>query len=85
MTDYVKAAADAKTDPDFFLIARTDAIQVDGVDAAIERAIACGERRSSRLTGIHLPRERMDAVRDSFRQVPVEDCGAGVMRLVFES
>ena len=43
MADRVKAAADAKTDPDFFLIARTDAIQVDGVDAAIERAIACVE------------------------------------------
>ncbi|UPG84918.1 methylisocitrate lyase [Luteibacter aegosomatis] len=41
MADRVKAAADAKTDPDFFLIARTDAIAVDGVDAAIERAIAC--------------------------------------------
>ena len=43
MVDRVKAAADARTDPDFFLIARTDAIQVDGVDAAIERAIACAE------------------------------------------
>lgn len=43
MVDRVKAAAGAKTDPDFFLIARTDAIQVDGVDAAIERAIACAE------------------------------------------
>lgn len=43
MVDRVKAAADAKTDPDFFLIARTDAIAVDGVDAAIERAIACAE------------------------------------------
>ncbi|QWT18519.1 methylisocitrate lyase [Bacillus sp. NP157] len=43
MADRVKAAADAKTDPDFFLIARTDAIAVDGVDAAIERAIACAE------------------------------------------
>ncbi|MGH8483290.1 MAG: methylisocitrate lyase [Pseudomonas sp.] len=43
MVDRVKAAADAKTDPDFFLIARTDAIQVDGVDKAIERAIACVE------------------------------------------
>lgn len=43
MADRVKAAADAKSDPDFFLIARTDAIQVDGVDAAIERAIACVE------------------------------------------
>ena len=43
MADRVKAAADAKTDAGFFLIARTDAIQVDGVDAAIERAIACVE------------------------------------------
>ena len=43
MVDRVKAAADAKTDPDFFLIARTDAIQVEGVDAAIERAIKCVE------------------------------------------
>lgn len=43
MADRVKAAADAKTDADFFLIARTDAIQVEGVDAAIERAIACVE------------------------------------------
>ena len=43
MADRVKAAADAKTDPDFFLIARTDAIAMEGVDAAIERAIACVE------------------------------------------
>ncbi|MEO4048424.1 methylisocitrate lyase [Pseudomonas sp. CAU 1711] len=37
MVDRVKAAADARTDPNFFLIARTDAIQAEGVDAAIER------------------------------------------------
>jgi methylisocitrate lyase len=43
MVDRVKAAADAKTDPNFFLIARTDAIQMYGVDAAIERAIKCVE------------------------------------------
>ena len=43
MVDRVRAAADAKTDPNFFLIARTDAIQVHGVDAAIERAIKCVE------------------------------------------
>ena len=43
MVDRVRAAADARTDPDFFLIARTDAIAIDGVDAAIERAIACVE------------------------------------------
>jgi methylisocitrate lyase len=43
MADRVKAAADAKTDAEFFLIARTDAIQMEGVDAAIERALACVE------------------------------------------
>ena len=43
MADRVKAAADAKTDANFFLIARTDAIAVEGVDAAIERALACVE------------------------------------------
>ncbi|ATU68691.1 methylisocitrate lyase [Piscinibacter gummiphilus] len=43
MVDRVKAAADARTDANFFLIARTDAIQVDGVDAAIERAVRCVE------------------------------------------
>lgn len=37
MVDRVRAAADARTEPDFFLIARTDAIQAEGVDAAIER------------------------------------------------
>ena len=43
MVDRVKAAADARTDAKFFLIARTDAIQAEGVDAAIERSIACVE------------------------------------------
>lgn len=43
MVDRVKAAADARTDEDFFIIARTDAIQAQGVDAAIERAIKCVE------------------------------------------
>src|SRR3990170_5609587 len=43
MVDRVKAAADAKTDPDFYLIARTDAIASYGIDAAIERSIKCVE------------------------------------------
>ena len=63
MVDRVKAAADAKTDPDFFLIARTDAIAVDGVDAAIERAMACveaGRRRDLRRSGVR-PRRRIAA------------------------
>jgi methylisocitrate lyase len=43
MADRVKAAVDARTDDDFFVIARTDAIAVEGIDRAIERAIACVE------------------------------------------
>ncbi|MBE0403757.1 MULTISPECIES: methylisocitrate lyase [Halomonas] len=43
MVDRIKAAADARIDPDFYLIARTDAFQKEGLDAAIERANACVE------------------------------------------
>lgn len=43
MADRVKAAADARTDASFYLIARTDAIAAQGVDAAIERSLACVE------------------------------------------
>lgn len=43
MVDRIKAAADARLDPDFYLIARTDAFQKEGLDAAIERANACVE------------------------------------------
>ena len=42
MVDRVKAAADARTD-DFVIMARTDALAVEGMDSAIERAIACVE------------------------------------------
>ncbi len=40
MADRIKTAVDAKTDPDFVVMARTDALAVEGLDAAIERAIA---------------------------------------------
>ena len=43
MVDRIKAAVDAKTDPDFVIMARTDALAVEGLDAAIERAQACVE------------------------------------------
>ena len=39
----VRAAADARTDPDFVVIARTDAIAVEGFDAALDRARAYEE------------------------------------------
>ncbi len=37
MRDRIKAAVDAKTDPDFMVMARTDALAVDGYDAVLER------------------------------------------------
>ncbi|MGN6739896.1 methylisocitrate lyase [Dyella sp.] len=40
MVDRVKAAVDARTDPGFVIMARTDAAAVEGIDAAIERACA---------------------------------------------
>ena len=43
MTAKIRAAADARIDPDFVLIARTDAIAVEGFDAALERAARYGE------------------------------------------
>jgi methylisocitrate lyase len=41
MADRVKAAVDARQDDAFYVIARTDAIAVEGLDRAIERAIGC--------------------------------------------
>ncbi|MDC9509359.1 methylisocitrate lyase [Pseudoalteromonas sp. Angola-4] len=43
MVDRIKAAVDAKTDSDFYIMARTDAFQKEGLSAAIDRAAACVE------------------------------------------
>ena len=43
MVDRIKAAADARTDPGFVIMARTDALAVEGLQAAVERACACVE------------------------------------------
>ena len=40
MVDRIKAAVDARTDDNFSIMARTDAIVIEGVDAAIERVLA---------------------------------------------
>ncbi len=43
MVDRIKAAVDAKTDDDFVIMARTDALAVEGLQSAIDRACACVE------------------------------------------
>jgi methylisocitrate lyase len=40
MSDKLRAAVGARSDPDFLLIARTDARAIEGLDASIERALA---------------------------------------------
>jgi len=40
MLDRIKAAVDARTDPNFFIIARTDALAIEGLDKALDRAEA---------------------------------------------
>ena len=43
MVDRIKAAVDARTDENFVVMARTDALAVEGLNAAIDRAIQCVE------------------------------------------
>ena len=43
MTDRIKAATDARTDPAFVIMARTDALASEGLNAALDRAAACVE------------------------------------------
>jgi len=43
MVDRIKAAVDAKTDPEFVIMARTDALAVEGLQSALDRACACVE------------------------------------------
>lgn len=40
MVDRIRAAVDARTDPDFVVMARTDALAVEGLDATLDRATA---------------------------------------------
>lgn len=43
MVDRVKAAVDARPDDSFVIMARTDALAVEGMESAVERAVACVE------------------------------------------
>jgi methylisocitrate lyase len=43
MVDRIKAAVDARSDAGFVIMARTDALAVEGMDKALDRAVACVE------------------------------------------
>jgi methylisocitrate lyase len=68
MVDRVKAAVDARTDEQFVVMARTDALAVEGIDAAIARAVACVEAGADAifpeaLTSLDEYRKFVDAVK----------------------
>jgi len=68
MVDRVKAAADARTDESFVIMARTDALAVEGLEKAVERAVACVEAGADAIfpeaiTSLEMYKKFADAVK----------------------
>jgi len=68
MVDRIKAAVDARTDPDFVIMARSDALAVEGLQSAIDRACACVEAGADMIfpeamTELGMYRQFVDAVK----------------------
>jgi methylisocitrate lyase len=68
MVDRIKAAADARTDPGFVIMARTDALAVEGLQSAIDRACACVDAGADMIfpeamTELSMYRKFADAVK----------------------
>ena len=68
MVDRIKAAVDARSDDSFVIMARTDALAVEGLDRAIARAIACVEAGADMIfpeamTDLAMYRRFVDAVK----------------------
>ncbi|WP_028536031.1 methylisocitrate lyase [Paludibacterium yongneupense] len=68
MVDRIRAACDARRDASFVIMARTDALAIEGLDAAIERAVACVEAGADMvfpeaMTDLAMYRRFADAVK----------------------
>jgi methylisocitrate lyase len=99
MVDRIKAAADARTDSRFVVMARTDALAVEGLQAAIDRACACVEAGADMIfpeaiTELPMYRKFADAVKvpilaniTEFGKTPLytvqELAGAGVAMVLY--
>jgi methylisocitrate lyase len=99
MVDRIKAAADARTDPQFVVMARTDALAVEGLQAAVDRACACVEAGADMIfpeaiTDLAMYRKFADAVKvpilanlTEFGKTPLytvqELAGAGVAMALY--
>jgi methylisocitrate lyase len=99
MVDRIKAAVDARTDANFVVMARTDALAVEGLDRALERAVACVEAGADAIfpeamTELSMYRQFVDAVKvpvlaniTEFGQTPLftreELASAGVSMILY--
>ncbi|MGN6260658.1 MAG: methylisocitrate lyase [Ralstonia sp.] len=99
MVDRIKAAVDARTDASFVVMARTDALAVEGFDRALERAVACVEAGADAIfpeamTELSMYRKFVDAVKvpvlaniTEFGQTPLftrdELASAGVSMILY--
>ena len=68
MADRIKAAVDARTDPGFVIMARTDALANEGLEKAIERSVRCVEAGADMIfpeaiTDLPMYRKFADAVK----------------------
>jgi 2-methylisocitrate lyase-like PEP mutase family enzyme len=72
MVAKIKAACDARRDPDFVIITRTDAIAVEGLESALERGERYREAGADMLF-IEAPvgREQVEIVSKRFKGVPL--------------
>ncbi len=73
MVGKIRAAVEARTDPDFVIIARTDAAAVEGVEAAVERARAYVEAGADVIFSEALTTE------EEFAQFAAADVGAPLL------
>ena len=72
MVDRIKAAVDARSDPEFFVMARTDAFGIEGRDAAIERACAYAEAGADGIFAEAVGEEAdIRAFREALGDVPI--------------
>jgi methylisocitrate lyase len=71
MIDRIKAAVDARTDPDFVLMARTDALAAEGLDSAIERSVAYVEAGADMIFAEALTDSSMYAKFKEIVRVPI--------------
>jgi methylisocitrate lyase len=86
MVDRIKAAVDARTDPEFVIMARTDALAGEGMERTLERAVACIEAGADMmfpeaLTDLEMYRHFKEVVRvpilaniTEFGQTPLYTC-----------